>query len=174
MKIQKKSSKKFVKILAVILAVMLIGALIWHFQFSSTGQTDDDSTDQQDNSRDFEDSRESTLDNEVNTSPEPTPDETSPRDTQQPESPGFISSPITNPPATNDPYPIENEHYKIEQQSERSYQITLYPIANNPEYSDYNAQLKAYKTEALDYLTKRYGNIDNFTFTWSPSDAQNI
>lgn len=86
----------------------------------------------------------------------------------------YISTPITIPPTTEDPYPIENEHYKISQNSDTSFHITLYPIANNPEYSDYNTQLRIYKQEALDYLQKRYGNITNFEITWNPPEAENV
>lgn len=84
----------------------------------------------------------------------------------------YVDVPITNPPEVNDPYPIENQHYKITQKNDTTYHVTLYPIANNPEYSNYNAQLKAYKNEALSYLKKRYGTIDNLTITWTPTDAE--
>lgn len=88
--------------------------------------------------------------------------------------PNFISSPISNPPTDTTPYPIQNEHYKIEQQAQSKYRITLYPIANNPDYSDYNAQLKAYKQEALDYLNGRYGDTSNFSFEWNPDNAKDL
>lgn len=90
------------------------------------------------------------------------------------DTPTYVDPPLTNPPSSNDPYPIENEHYKIAQNSATDYHITLYPIVNNPKLSDYDAQLRAYKKEALNYLKHRYGNIDNFTITWTPSDAENI
>lgn len=86
----------------------------------------------------------------------------------------YVSTPISNPPKNTDPYPIENEHYKIAQNSTTNYTITLYPIVNNPGQSDYHAQLKAYKTETLNYLSGRYGDISHFTFTWNPPDAKDI
>lgn len=86
----------------------------------------------------------------------------------------YVRPDITNPPTNTSPYPIENERYRIEQRSERSYAVELYPIINNPEYSDYDAQLRDYKNEVLRYLQSRYGNIDNFNITWIPEDAANL
>jgi len=125
----------------------------------------------------------------TNSSQDRTPSSTSNQDKESPErendSPdskpkttdsdkSYVETPISNPPEINDPYPIENEHYKIDQNSSTSYHITLYPIANNPRYSNYDAQLKAYKIEALDYLEKRYQSIDNFKIKWTPSDAEEV
>lgn len=87
---------------------------------------------------------------------------------------GYVDTPISNPPKVTDPYPIENEHYKISQDSATNYQITLYPIANNPEHSDYIAQLRLYKSEALNYLKSRYGKVDNLTIEWTPSEASDL
>lgn len=86
---------------------------------------------------------------------------------------GYVDTPIEQP-EINDPYPIENEHYKIQQFSQTSYKITLYPIANNPDYSNYDAQLRDYKNEALDYLKKRYGSTAQFTIQWSPKNAEDV
>ncbi|MBM3210400.1 hypothetical protein FJZ39_03635 [Candidatus Saccharibacteria bacterium] len=86
----------------------------------------------------------------------------------------YLDTPISNPPANNDPYPIENEHYRIEQSAATSFTVTLYPIANNPDYTDYDAQLRAYKTEASDYLKNRYGSLNNLTITWIPDEAKDL
>lgn len=86
----------------------------------------------------------------------------------------FIDPPLQNPPTAADPYPIENEKYKIAQTNEKSFTVTLYPVVNNPEYSDYNAQLKTYKTDVLAYLKNRYGSTADLSITWNPSDAQNL
>lgn len=75
---------------------------------------------------------------------------------------------------TDAAYPVTNEHFRIEQVSNRNFTITLYPVINNPEYADYNAQLKAYKQEALDYLTKRYGSVSDIGIEWNPEDAKDI
>lgn len=97
-----------------------------------------------------------------------------PDDTTTPNDTPSGSTPITNPPTESDPFPIENEHYRIDQKSQTQYDITLYPIANNPAESDYTAQLKAYKSEALQYLKSRFGSTENMTFNWSPQNAADI
>lgn len=106
------------------------------------------------------------------------PDTESPTGSETPQNPdtdtNYVNPPLTESPATNAPYPIENEKYKITQDSEKSFTVTLYPIVNNPEYSDYTAQLKAYKNEVLTYLKNRYGSTSNLVITWNPSDAQNL
>lgn len=86
----------------------------------------------------------------------------------------YVSPPLTSQPSNTDPYPIENERYKIVKTGDTSFNVTLYPIVNNPEYSNYNAQLKAYKNEVLAYLKSRYGSTTNLSINWSPSDAQNL
>ena len=86
----------------------------------------------------------------------------------------YVSTPIFEQPKTTDPYPIENEHYKIEESSTSNLTVTLYPIANNPEYTDYNSQLKAYKNEALDYLKFRYGSTNKLTIKWIPDEASKL
>ena len=91
-----------------------------------------------------------------------------------PETPPYVNTPITTPPAVGDSYPIENEHYKIDQNSAKSFNVTLYPIVNNPEYSDYDAQLKAYKNEVIKYLTSRYGSTKDLTIQWSPRNAADL
>lgn len=86
----------------------------------------------------------------------------------------YVNPPLIDQPAVSDPYPIENERYKISQHNQTNFEVTLYPIVNNPEYSNYKAQLKAYKNEVLDYLRKRHGDTNNLTIIWSPSDAQDL
>lgn len=85
----------------------------------------------------------------------------------------YVSSPAT-PPATDEPFPVENEHYRIEKSGDKSFAVTLYPILNNPEYIDYESQLRDYKNKVLSYLKKRYGSIDDFTFKWTPKEAENV
>lgn len=89
------------------------------------------------------------------------------------DTPAYVDTPITNPSA-NDPYPIENAHYSIEQFSATEYSITLYPIANNPGNSDYTKQLADYRAEALGYLKERYGDISHFTITYNPKAADGL
>lgn len=84
-----------------------------------------------------------------------------------------VTTPAT-PIDTDKPYPVVNEHFKIQQINIKHYSITLYPIANNPEFSDYNSQLVTYKQEALDYLKKRHGLIADLQIDWTPQDAKNL
>lgn len=105
-----------------------------------------------------------TIDNSVDNSQAHQPDEKG----------AYINPPLLDPPSTADPYPIENERYSITQSSPNNFQVTLYPVVNNPEYSSYREQLKAYKNEVINYLSKRHGDINKLTIEWRPSDAQNI
>lgn len=69
---------------------------------------------------------------------------------------------------------VENDHYKIKKTG-NDYVITLYAIINKPEqYDEYVSQLKAYKAEALDYLTKNNINTGSNPVIYEPSEAQNI
>ncbi|NCC99949.1 MAG: hypothetical protein EOL95_09670 [Bacteroidia bacterium] len=78
-------------------------------------------------------------------------------------------------PDIDDPYPIVNEHYKIEQINTSTYTITLYAISNSPaQYDEYIAQLKQFKKESLAYLESRYDDISNFSLTWSPPSAKDL
>lgn len=85
----------------------------------------------------------------------------------------YVSGPITQP-SINEPFPIENEHYKIVQNSETKYTATLYPIVNNPDYIDYPSQLKAYKKEVMDYLSKRFADVSKLSINWIPDEATNL
>lgn len=178
MKIQKSKSPRTKTIILTVTAILLIGslsyaALAWQNSYWPFAVTQDESAQKEDSGTTNEDTEQNVDEEPVDS--DDTPDTDTPRpNSDQPADDEFISSPISNPPSSNDPYPIENEHYKITQNSRTSYHITLYPIANNPDYSNYSAQLRAYKDEALSYLKERYGNIDSFTFTWSPEDAKNV
>lgn len=85
----------------------------------------------------------------------------------------YIAPPI-NQPSTSARYPIENERYRIEQMDTQSFNVTLYPIVNNPAIDNYEQQLKEYKQDVVTYLTDRYGDISSFDITWTPSNAENI
>lgn len=166
MKINKKvSSKKSHPIVFAVLAALLILGIytasayaftLWPFNTNDTTNTGAD------NETDGTKPDTEGVTNDGDTNPE------------DDDSSDFIDPPLQNPPTSADPYPIENEKYKIAQTNEKSFMVTLYPIANNPEYSDYNAQLKAYKADVLAYLKNRYGSTTELSITWSPSDAQNL
>lgn len=78
-------------------------------------------------------------------------------------------------PAADAPYPIQNEHYRINQTGTTQFDITLFAINNSPsQYNDYVTQLKQYKAEVLDYLTARYGSTSKLILNWSPPDAKDL
>lgn len=169
MRIQnKQSNKKYIIIGSIVVIVLVLsyaaGAYaynLWPFASTQTETSTEKSKDSKSSSSE-DNTSDSQSESEENKSTEPQQD------------PSYVDSPVSNQPTNNDPYPISNEHYQIKQNSSTSYSITLYPIVNNPEYSNYNAQLKAYKTEAQDYLKNRYGNIDSFNIEWSPADAATL
>jgi len=159
---QTKSKSKFLIICLLAALCVVVGygfyassSGLWPFETKSVTNPPATSSDQnsKDTTKDSGSSNSGSVDNNKN-------DDTN-------------NIPITNPPKVTDSYPIQNDHYKIAQDGPKDYRITLYPIINNPDISDYDAQLKAYKQEALDYLKKRYGNINDFRIKWTPSDAAN-
>ena len=179
MKIQSTSrasrSKKYILISAIIL-LLIIASVVFGF-YSKLGPFSDKHSNDSVNSSQEENKRQSDENSNHSSSANSSSNTTAPSTTPLAPSssdPGYVNPPISNPPTDTTPYPIENEHYRIDQKSPTNYDVTLYPIANNPDYSDYNAQLKAYKNEVLDYLKKRYGDISKFSFTWSPDSAKNI
>lgn len=111
-------------------------------------------------------SEDPNTNNEDPSTPNKTPDD--------PSDPDYIKPDISNPPSDTTPYPIETERYRIDKLSEKSFSVELYPIINNPRYSNYNEQLRDYKNEVLNYLKKRYGDTSSLKIDWIPEDAKNI
>lgn len=162
MKIQNKSTKKNFTPLIVILVVALLG-LGGFLAYTYLSQKDQPQNTSDSQSKDSSDNDKKD-------------DDTKPEDK---DTKNDLNNSVAVPPAPNEaadaPFPIENAHYKIQQNSPTSYTITLNAIINNPsQYNEYRQQLKQYKTEALDYLKSRFGSTDNFTFTWNPEDAKDI
>lgn len=114
------------------------------------------------------------IDNEKTPPATEQPADNTPGDNPSSNNSSYINPPLLNPPSQNDPYPIENERYRIAQNSPTNFDVTLYPVVNSAEYSNYKAQLKAYKDEVLDYLRKRHGDTNKLSIQWRPSDAQNL
>ena len=176
MKVLNKKQKNYRKL---IISLSLIAALvlgyslfaystnIWPFSSTAPETTEErpagdgvDTSDQTDQAtRDDQDV------NEPNSSTE------NPSSSDQP---SYIRPDISNPPSDNASYPIETERYRIDRNSNGSFSVELYPIVNNPEYSNYDKQLRDYKDEVLAYLESRYGDTNNLNITWLPEDAQNI
>lgn len=68
----------------------------------------------------------------------------------------------------------ENETYKI-RKLDQEYHITLYAIINRPDQSDmYRDQLRQYKKDALDYLTKQGVDINTARIKYEPEEATNL
>lgn len=68
----------------------------------------------------------------------------------------------------------ENETYKIRKLGEE-YTITLYAIINNPDQSSqYRDQLKEYKGNALDYLSRQGVNVNSTRIQYEPEEAANL
>lgn len=173
MKIKQTSSrKKYILISLVILLTALVAGSAFAVYKNSTDNPASDSSNTKDSNATSDKASGESPAKDDSGSQAPT-NQGSTTD-NAPADPGYVSSPISNPPTNNDPYPIENEHYKIQQNSATSYTVTLYPIANSPSGSGYDMQLKLYKDEALKYLTSRYGSTSNFTIEWNPRDAERI
>jgi len=169
MRIERQSNKKKITLITLAILILITLSLFLWLYFNQSNNTPSSIEDPKKNNSTSKTDIDKKDDGQTGTD---TKNNDTPATTE--EDPDYISSPISNPPTDASPYPIQNEHYKIDQLSQTNYRITLYPIANNPDYSDYNAQLKAYKQESLDYLTKRYGDINNFNFEWNPDNAKDI
>ena len=173
---KKSQTKRLGLILLAVILVLCIGTAFAYFSklgpFSENKNASKNKVNSSHSDNKQSSEKKSPSPSTSNDSPTTTPSNTSTSPSQS--DPGYVNPPISSPPTDTSPYPIENEHYRIAQKSPTNYDVTLYPIANNPDYSDYNAQLKAYKNEVLDYLKKRYGDISKFSFTWSPDSAKNI
>jgi len=69
---------------------------------------------------------------------------------------------------------VENEKYKI-RKLDNKYVVTLYAIINNPsQYDAYQEQLRTYKKEALEYLTRNNVNTNTADITYEPQEATNL
>lgn len=172
MQIQKKkqTGKKPLIITALVAAIFILGYTgiayaTGFWPFNTTTQSDSHNRSDDDTDKNNRVGKDSEAPEEEPASPANEDDSSTDASTPYPD------SPLLNEPDVGAPFPITNEHYQIKQDGEKVFSITLYPIANNPEYTDYSAQLKAYKQEALDYLQSRYGTTADLTITWSPEDA---
>lgn len=93
-------------------------------------------------------------------------------DPQQPEG-SSLTLPAAEQPAPDEPFPIENAHYRIVAMGQNSYQATLYAIINSPsQRSEYLQQLQQYKSEVIDYLDARFGT--NYSVVFVPEEAENL
>lgn len=165
MKKIKKYSKKPLAITILVVCVVLIAAAAWWYlgrpKYSTIGDASQ---------------KDSTV--KSTSVPDNTGSSSTANTTTGSQSSSNGSSVVVSPidsPGTSDPYPIVNEHYKIDQINATTYTITLYAISNSPsQYDEYTAQLKQFKQEALSYLTTRYGDISKFSLTWSPPSAGSL
>ena len=169
-----RSNKKRKLIILLALLVAILAATGWYIYSSSLEKTNEteerkdsdqqekknanksDTNDESDKNSNLEDTNTEMGDSGANT-----------------DNSTDVTTPPT-PPELSSPYPVTNERFQIRQVSTTNFEITLYPVINNPAYSDYNAQLRAYKQEALDYLKSRHGSIEGFGIDWSPADAKDL
>lgn len=166
------NKKRNILIICTIVILLILGGAGWfYYTYSDNNPSTNISSDQKTKSTKDEDKDKQVTNNETPVSDKDTPS-TDSSPTNSDSSTGVVT-PSTKPGNT-DPYPVTNEHYQIKQISTTNFEITLFPVINNPEYADYNSQLRAYKKEALDYLTNRYGSIDGFGIDWNPDDAENL
>lgn len=67
----------------------------------------------------------------------------------------------------------ENEDFKI-RKLDNQYVITLYPIINHPDADSYTSQLKQFKQEALNYLSKSGLDTNTLSITYEPAEAAQL
>lgn len=168
----KKLKQRTNKLPFIALAVLLVlaitgGAAYYAFYRNSTPQQDSDvveNTPATDEPIDAED-------------PEAAPPESPTEQGDTPSNPTpnrpYVSSPSRSP-AINEPYPVETEHYRIEQNASSRFTITLFPLANTSDPSGYDTELRDYKNAATDYLAERYGSMQNLNITWIPDRANHL
>lgn len=87
-----------------------------------------------------------------------------------------ISAPTNVPEGAIKNYELitENETFKIRKLGEE-YTITLYAIINSPDQSSqYRDQLKEYKQNALDYLSKQGVNTNTAKIKYEPEEATSL
>lgn len=71
--------------------------------------------------------------------------------------------------------PVTTNHYKIVQLNESFFEVELYAILNKPEqYSEYRAQLKDFKQEALNYLVENDYDIQSSRISYIPAEAADL
>jgi len=72
-------------------------------------------------------------------------------------------------------FPVETNHYRIDESSENTYEVTLFAIINRPEqYQEYLDQLKQFKDEALQYMQQNGVNISEASITYIPNEANDL
>jgi len=70
---------------------------------------------------------------------------------------------------------IDNSEFKIRENPDGGYTITLYAIVNNPsEYNDYTAELKQYKQDALTYMKQQNIETTKVAITYDPPEATQL
>lgn len=87
-----------------------------------------------------------------------------------------VPVPNTVDPNSIKPYVLitENERYKIRKLN-NMYTVTLYAIINRPDQASvYQDQLKEYKGEALEFLSKSGLDISKLDITYEPSEAKDL
>ncbi|NCU30780.1 hypothetical protein EOM57_03155 [Candidatus Saccharibacteria bacterium] len=87
-----------------------------------------------------------------------------------------VSIPDSVDPSSIKPYTtiIDTETFKI-RELDGSYIITLYAIINRPDQSDqYYDQLKQYKQDSLDYLSKQGVDVNKVKIQYEPEEATNL
>ena len=166
MKLQNKraSSKKKIIIITIPLLIIIVACAYFYYNNASNGTNVN--TENSFNTREPE--QDNSSDDTPNTSGNDGNNPTVQPDEREPYT--VITPPAIERPSDNASYPIENAEYKIVQDGNTTFTITLYPI----EGPDYNAQIKNYKQDALSYLKNRYGSTDNLTIDWNPASAANL
>lgn len=78
-------------------------------------------------------------------------------------------------PALDATFPAENAHYRIDQTSDSMYSVTLNAILNRPsDKAQYLTDLKAYKEEALLYLSERGITTSTAKIEFTQEDAKDL
>lgn len=172
----KKSPNKKNLITLIVATLILVGLFaVWYVYSQSDSNTNDRSNSSQSSDRQTDDQDKATdRDSDADNHDDDTSGSTDATDNTNPSgTPDYVETPIA-PPSAQAPYPIENERHRIEQVSTNTFNVTLYPIVNNPTTATYNQQLRDYKNEVVRYLEGRHGPINTLTVNWTPQDAQNL
>lgn len=172
---QSKSNKKPIIIASVVILLILLFISAFYWYVSSKTQANNPHKTQSSTTQETDNSDKNTTKTNNDTTDTTENSKTDDPSSMNSDNDNFVDTPISNPPTDNSPYPIKNEHYKIEQLSQNHYSITLYPIVNHPDQqTEYDAALKQYKQEVLTYLKNRYGDTSTFTFDWNPDHAKDV
>lgn len=160
LKNDRKRNTRLVLLVALLIVTLFAGGL---FAYTSMGKSDSDITTGSDTSSEVTNSKSNSVKDSLEKKDSTAKQDSAKFVPKEDETKVFDYVLVT-----------ENETYKI-RKLDKEYYVTLYAIINRPDQSEmYRDQLRQYKKDALDYLTKQGVDINTARIKYEPEEATNL